>query len=107
MKYKHINAAREARLWLTQVIVPTAIAVKTAQIVIPEVKPLVVNKVNSIKKKRLEKKIMKNSKKEERQTIQNENQKLADDLIERTLNDNYASMFNEETGEYWIKRLDI
>lgn len=48
MTYKQIEASREARLWISQVIVPAALAVVTAMN-IPEVKQAVVEKTNKIK----------------------------------------------------------
>lgn len=48
MTYKQIEASREARLWITQVIVPTALIVATAMS-IPEVKQTVVETTQKIK----------------------------------------------------------
>ena len=48
MKYKHIEAARELRLWIGQIIVPAAtIAITT--MTIPEVRQAIAAKANSIK----------------------------------------------------------
>lgn len=49
MTYKQIEASREARLWLTQVIVPT-LALGTAVVMMnPELKEAVVTKYNDVK----------------------------------------------------------
>lgn len=48
MKQKHIDAAREARLWIGQIIVPTATLVATV-IGIPEVRQAIAAKANSVK----------------------------------------------------------
>lgn len=48
MKYKHIEAAREARLWIGQIIVPT-IAVVGSMLAIPEVRGVVAEKARQIK----------------------------------------------------------
>lgn len=50
MTYKQIEAAREARLWLSQIIIPTA----TAAVVIgtiPEVRNSIVDKIRDTKSK--------------------------------------------------------
>lgn len=48
MTYKQIEASREARLWLSQVIIPTLTVVGTAM-AIPEVRQTVVDKFNKTK----------------------------------------------------------
>lgn len=48
MTYKQIEASREARLWINQVIVP-AVATAVTLMAIPEVKEAVVEKAKSIK----------------------------------------------------------
>lgn len=48
MKYKHIEAAREARLWIGQIIVPTVTMVVSIT-AIPEVRQAVAAKAESIK----------------------------------------------------------
>lgn len=48
MKQKHIDAAREARLWIGQIIVPTATLVATV-VGIPEVRQAIAAKANSVK----------------------------------------------------------
>lgn len=48
MKRKTIDAAREARLWIGQIIVPTATAVITVM-AIPEVRGAVAAKASSVK----------------------------------------------------------
>lgn len=48
MKYKHIEAAREARLWIGQIIVP-ATAVVGSLLAIPEVRDAVATKARQIK----------------------------------------------------------
>ena len=48
MTYKQIEASREARLWISQVIVPVAATAATFM-AIPEVKEAVVEKAKSIK----------------------------------------------------------
>lgn len=48
MKYKHIEAAREVRLWIAQIIVPAAIAVGS-MMTVPEVRQMVAEKANEIK----------------------------------------------------------
>lgn len=51
MTYKQIEASREARLWITQVIVP-ALGMATALVVtVPEVRAAVVDKAREIKNK--------------------------------------------------------
>lgn len=48
MTYKQIEAAREVRLWLGQIVVPAATVVVTA-LAIPEVRGAVAAKANSVK----------------------------------------------------------
>ena len=48
MKYKHIEAARELRLWIGQIIVPAATVAITIM-TIPEVRQAIATKANSIK----------------------------------------------------------
>ena len=48
MKYKHIEAARELRLWIGQIIVPAA-TVAITTMTIPEVRQAIAAKANSIK----------------------------------------------------------
>lgn len=48
MTYKQIEASREARLWIGQVIIP-AIAVVGAVMTVPEVRKAVTEKANNIK----------------------------------------------------------
>ena len=48
MKYKHIEAARELRLWIGQIIVPTA-TVAITTMTIPEVRQAIAAKANSVK----------------------------------------------------------
>lgn len=49
MNYKQIEASREARLWLGQIIVP-AIGLAVAVLAIPEVRQAVVLKADDIKR---------------------------------------------------------
>ena len=51
MKYKHIEAARELRLWIGQIIVPAATVAITAM-TIPEVRQTIAAKANSVKQKK-------------------------------------------------------
>lgn len=46
MTYKHIEASREARLWLTQVILP----VFTVVMLVPESRKVVLTKAEEVKK---------------------------------------------------------
>lgn len=55
MKRKTIDAARETRLWLGQIIVPTATAVVTV-LSIPEVRGAVATKARTVKEN-IEKKL--------------------------------------------------
>jgi hypothetical protein len=48
MKYKHIEACREIRLWIAQVIVP-AVAGGIYLTSIPEVRQFVSEKINNVK----------------------------------------------------------
>ena len=48
MKYKHIEAARELRLWIGQIIVPAA-TVAITTMTIPEVRQAIASKANSVK----------------------------------------------------------
>lgn len=48
MKYKHIEAAREARLWIGQIIVPATV-VLSSMLTIPEVRQAVAAKAERIK----------------------------------------------------------
>ena len=48
MTYKQIEAAREARLWIGQIIVPAA-TVAVSTLVIPEVRQAVAEKAKQIK----------------------------------------------------------
>ena len=48
MTYKQIEASREARLWIGQVIIP-AITVVGAAMTVPEVRKTVVEKANNLK----------------------------------------------------------
>ena len=50
MTYKQIDASREARLWITQVIVPTVMTVGMAMS-IPEFREAVKTKTSEIKEK--------------------------------------------------------
>ena len=50
MTYKQIEASREARLWITQVIVPATLMVATVFATVPEVRHAAAEKFNSIKK---------------------------------------------------------
>ena len=48
MTYKQIEASREARLWIGQVIIP-AITVVGAAMTVPEVRKAVTEKANNVK----------------------------------------------------------
>lgn len=48
MTYKQREASRERRLWLGQIIIPTAMTVATL-LAIPEIRATIVNKAKSIK----------------------------------------------------------
>jgi hypothetical protein len=54
MTYKQIEASREARLWIGQIVVPAASMV-VATLSIPEVRQMVATKANSIKESILRK----------------------------------------------------
>ena len=68
MTHKQIDAAREVRLWIGQIVVPAVTTVAVAM-AIPEVRQNAVNKVKDIKRhiqvKRSKRKIEKQMKKEE------------------------------------------
>ena len=51
MKYKHIEACRELRLWIVQIVVPTAVFMAAY----PEARHWVGNKINEGKSKLKEK----------------------------------------------------
>lgn len=51
MTYKHIEASREARLWVTQVIVPLLVLGSTVLMVNPDLKEEAKAKVESVKDK--------------------------------------------------------
>lgn len=46
MKHKHIEAMREARLWIGQIVVPT-ITLAATTLAIPEVREAVVSKIKN------------------------------------------------------------
>lgn len=48
MTYKHIEAAREVRLWIGQIVVP-AVMLATSTLAIPEVREAIAAKANSVK----------------------------------------------------------
>lgn len=48
MKYKHIEAAREARLWIDQIVIP-AMTIAATTMTIPEVRQAVAAKAKSVK----------------------------------------------------------
>lgn len=48
MKYKHIEAAREARLWIGQIVIP-AMTIAATTLTIPEVRQAVAAKAKSVK----------------------------------------------------------
>ena len=48
MTYKQIEASREARLWIGQIIVPAA-SVVVATLSIPEVRQMIATKATSVK----------------------------------------------------------
>lgn len=54
MTYKQIEASREARLWIGQIVVPAA-SVVVATLSIPEVRQMMATKANSIKESILSK----------------------------------------------------
>lgn len=49
MTYRQIEASREARLWVTQVIVPTLVLGATVVMTNPELKERVTTKLNDVK----------------------------------------------------------
>ena len=48
MKYKHIEAAREVRLWIRDIVVPV-LGLAGASLTIPEVRQAVAAKANEVK----------------------------------------------------------
>ena len=54
MTYKQIEASREARLWIGQIVVPAA-SVVVATLSIPEVRQMAATEANSIKESILRK----------------------------------------------------
>ena len=58
MKYKHIEASREVRLWIGQIIVP-ALTLAATTMAIPEVRQAVAAKATDIKE-RIQRKFKKN-----------------------------------------------
>lgn len=51
MTYRQIEAFREARLWITQIIVPTLLLTTTVVMVNPELKEAVTKKAKDVKAK--------------------------------------------------------
>ena len=51
MTYKQIEASREARLWITQVIVPTLAMATATVMAVPELREAAVTKFNDVKSK--------------------------------------------------------
>lgn len=49
MTYKQIEASREARLWITQVIVPTLAMTATVIATVPEIREAAVAKFENVK----------------------------------------------------------
>lgn len=49
MTYRQIEASREARLWITQVIVPTLVLTATVVMANPELKEAAMAKFNKVK----------------------------------------------------------
>lgn len=49
MKHKHVEASREVRLWLGQIVIP-ALTVAATVLTIPEVRSKAASKVSDIKK---------------------------------------------------------
>ena len=88
MTYKQIEATREVRLWITQIVVPIATTVIAASIAVPEVRQAVAAKCKSVKKS-----INKKLKRKEKV------------IREKGLDDNVFRMYNSETGEYRTGRL--
>ena len=88
MTYKQIEATREVRLWITQIVVPITTTVIAASIAVPEVRQAVAAKCKSVKKS-----INKKLKRKEKV------------IREKGLDDNVFRMYNSETGEYRTGRL--
>lgn len=51
MTYKQIEASREARLWITQVIVPTLAMATAVVATVPEIREAAVTKFEEVKRK--------------------------------------------------------
>lgn len=51
MSYRQIEAFREARLWVTQIIIPTMLLATTVVMVDPELKEIVKTKARNVKAK--------------------------------------------------------
>ena len=51
MTWKHIEASREVRLWLTQVIMPVAGIFTTAMVMVPEFREAVTTGAKNVKNK--------------------------------------------------------
>jgi hypothetical protein len=51
MTYRQIEASREIRLWITQVIIPTVVMTTAAVVTIPELREAVTTKFNDVKGK--------------------------------------------------------
>lgn len=51
MTYKQIEASREARLWITQVVVPTLGIAAAVVVGVPEIRKVVVAKAGEIRRK--------------------------------------------------------
>ena len=92
MTYKQIEASREVRLWIMQLIVPIATTAIAAGIAVPEVREAVVKKCKSVAGS-----ITKKMKRKEK--------KMEEDILGNELRDNCIRMFNERTGEYWIRKI--
>ena len=88
MTYKQIEATREVRLWITQIMVPIATTVIAASVAIPEVRQAIVTKCKGVKKS-----INKKLKRKEKV------------IREKGLDDNVIRIYNSETGDYRIGRL--
>ena len=58
MTYKQIEAIREVRLWIKDIVVPVA-AFATSMMLIPEVRQPVINKFKNVKES-IDKKVKKN-----------------------------------------------
>lgn len=50
MKQKHIDAAREVRLWITQIVVPIVMLGTTTLVTVPEAREFVAEKFKGFKK---------------------------------------------------------